>query len=215
MNFHYGSRDRGIWERIFAKMPAEWRDAPPSDAMLQCRHYFVAHRCQRLLDLGCGFGRWALFLAGGGPTEIVGLDYAENGIRAGAEWARRSSAQAKFVVARAPLLPFRCQTFDGLLAAVLLDNLSKADLVRTMREVNHVVRPGAPGFFVFNPYLTEADLASLPEGNPTKDCMHVAYTDHELLRCVPGWSVTRRGSSTEGFRILEATYVEGGPEQQE
>ena len=71
MSEEYREKDRAIWQRIFATMPPTWFEAPPSDAMEQCRTYFQMNPCARLLDLGCGFGRWALFLAGQGPAEIV------------------------------------------------------------------------------------------------------------------------------------------------
>jgi ubiquinone/menaquinone biosynthesis C-methylase UbiE len=202
----YAEKDRAIWQRIFATMPQAWFEAQPSDAMEQCRSFFEANPCERLLDLGCGFGRWALFLAGHGPVEIVGVDYAENGIRAASAWARRAGANAQFLVAAATSLPFRRATFDGVLAALLLDNLSRADLGRTLREINYSTRSGARGFFVFNPYLTEADLSSAPDDNPTKECMHVAYKDDELPAALPGWAVVRTIVSAERFRIVEGIY---------
>lgn len=73
-------------------MPEEWYDAPPSDAMIRCRSYFEAHPCTRLLDLGCGFGRWAQFLDGHGVGEIVGLDYAGRGVRLASAWAKRAGS---------------------------------------------------------------------------------------------------------------------------
>ncbi|HUP00435.1 MAG TPA: class I SAM-dependent methyltransferase [Gemmatimonadota bacterium] len=199
-------RDQAAWERIFAAIPADWYSAPPSDAMNQCRAYFAANSCQRLLDLGCGFGRWAQYLTGHGTKEVVGIDYAEHGIRAAVAWARREGFNGKFVVASVAELPFHGQRFDGVLAAVLLDNLTRADCARVVREVNAVARRGARGFFVFNPRLTPAELAAASDDNPTKDCTHVVYEDEELTGCLPGWTVTRVGPTAERFRVVEATY---------
>ena len=95
-------------------MPEEWYGAPPSESMNQCRVYFAAHPCTRLLDLGCGFGRWAQFLAGHGVVEVVGIDYAEHGIRAACSWARRAGFNARFVAASAMALPFRDRPFDTI-----------------------------------------------------------------------------------------------------
>jgi ubiquinone/menaquinone biosynthesis C-methylase UbiE len=203
----YVARDQAVWEGIFAGMPEEWYDAPPSDAMVQCRSYFEAHPCSRVLDVGCGFGRWAQFLVGHGVGQVVGVDYAEPGIRAACGWAERAGFNARFVVGSAMALPFHGHSFDGVLAALILDNLSRADCARAVRTLNAVVRAGGRGFFVFNPALTGAELAALPDDNPTKGCMHVVYDDDELTACLPGWSVTRVGSSAERFRLIEATLV--------
>ena len=203
----YVTHDRAVWEGIFVRMPPEWYEAPPSDAMVRCRTYFEAHPCKRVLDIGCGFGRWAQFLVGHGIEEVVGIDYAERGIRAARAWAERGGFNARFVIGSAIALPFHGRPFDGVLAALVLDNLSRADCVKSVRSLRSVVQVGGRGFFLFNPALTAAELAAIPDDNPTKGCMHVAYKDHELPGCLAGWSVTRIGVSAERFRIIEATLV--------
>jgi ubiquinone/menaquinone biosynthesis C-methylase UbiE len=203
----YASHDRAVWEGIFDRIPAEWYVAPPSDAMVQCRAYFGRNACRRVLDIGCGFGRWAQYLVGHGVEEMVGIDYAMRGVRAARAWAKRSRFNARFVVGSATALPFRGPCFDGVLAALILDNLSRTDCARAVRALNSVAQVGARGFFVFNPVLTSAEIAAIPDDNPTKSCMHVAYADHELASCLAGWSVTRVGSSVERFRLIEATLV--------
>ena len=205
MRNDYLEHDRAIWEGIFEKIPAEWYEAPPSDAMLQCREFFRVNPVRRLLDLGCGFGRWAMMLAGG--REVVGVDYALGGVRAASQWAKTKGARARFVAASALALPFRPMVFDGILAALLLDNLSREDFGKVMESVHRVIRVDSPGFFVFNPDLTEQDAAPIAEDNPTKDCMHVAYRDHELPARLDGWAVSRVGVSKEGFRIVEARFA--------
>lgn len=207
----YAAHDRAVWETIFAGVPAAWYEAPPSDAMARCRAYFDAHPCHRLLDLGCGFGRWAQFVAGHGVEEIVGLDYAEGGIRAASAWAERARFHARFVVGSAMALPFHGRRFDGVLAALILDNLSRADGTRSVMELNRVVQPGGRGFFVFNPVLTAAEVAAVTDDNPTKGCMHVVYDDQELAGFLNGWSVTSFNSSAEGFRLIEATFPGHSP----
>jgi ubiquinone/menaquinone biosynthesis C-methylase UbiE len=206
----YVTHDQAVWEGIFGRMPAGWYEAPPSDAMVRARAYFEAYPCKRVLDVGCGFGRWAQFLAGHGVEEVVGIDYAERGIRAARAWAERAAFNARFVVASAMALPFHGQPFDGVLAALIFDNLSRADCVEAVRSLNSLVRAGGPGFFVFSPALTAAELAAIPDGNPTKGCMHVAYEDDELPGCLPDWSVTTVGVSAEGFRLVEATRLARG-----
>jgi len=198
----YRERDWAVWEGIFGKIPLEWYQAPRSDAMAQCLRFFTENPVRRLLDLGCGFGRWAMMLAD--EFDVVGVDYAQGGVRAASEWAKRTGSRADFVAAGALELPFRPAAFDGILVALLLDNVSREDLGKVMRNVNRVVQARSPGFFVFNPYLTERDVARMSEDNPTRSCMHVPYRDDELPGCLGGWAVSRTGVSKEGFRILEA-----------
>lgn len=204
---NYSVHDRAVWEGIFAGMPAEWYDAPPSGAMARCRGYFEASARRRVLDIGCGFGRWAQYLAGHGVDEVVGLDYAEGGIRAASEWVARAGFNARFTVGSATALPFHGRPFDGALAALILDNLSRDDCALAVDELSRVVQTGGLGFFVFNPRLTPADLTAKSQGNPTSSCTLVEYEDHELAACLEGWSITRFDRSAEGFRLVEATLT--------
>jgi ubiquinone/menaquinone biosynthesis C-methylase UbiE len=174
--------------------------------MNQCLEYFVAHPCRRVLDVGCGFGRWAQYIVGHGVAEVVGVDYAEGGIRAASAWAGGDRRSTRFAVGSAMALPFRRRPFDGVLAALLLDNLNRSDCLTAVRSLNAVTQPGARGFFVFNPAFTAAELATVPDDNPTKGCMHVVYEDAELPARLPGWSITRLGCTAEGFRVVEATF---------
>jgi ubiquinone/menaquinone biosynthesis C-methylase UbiE len=202
----YLKHDRAVWERLFATMPAEWYDAPPSDAIEQCRAYFAKSSCTRLLDIGCGFGRWAHFLVGHGVDEVVGIDYAVNGVRAATAWARRAGSRARFVATSATALPFRERLFDGVLAALLLDNLSRVDCAVAVQGLNGVTKHGAHGFFVFNPVMTESELATVRNDNPTKECRRVDYRDEELSACLSGWSISRLACTRERFRVIEAVF---------
>lgn len=203
----YRSHDRAVWQAVFGDIPVAWYDAPASDAMRHCRAFFERHPCRHVLDLGCGFGRWAQYLAGHGVQEIVGVDYAPLGVRAASDWARRHGFGARFAAGSAMALPFRSGVFDGVIAALILDNLSRDDAAHAVVELNRVVQPGARGFFVFNPLMTAADLAALPGDNPTKDCMHVVYDDGELASLLAGWSTTPPRRSAEGFRLIESSFA--------
>jgi hypothetical protein len=101
-------------------------------------------------------------------------------------------------------LPFEESSFDGVLAALVLDNLSRVDCARAVAALSAVVQRGARGFFAFSPVLTEAELAAVKPDNPTSGCMHVVHEDHELPARLPGWSVTRTGTSAERLRLIEA-----------
>ncbi|MPY89550.1 MAG: methyltransferase domain-containing protein [Luteitalea sp.] len=135
-----------------------------------------------------------------------GRRLCRTGVRAAQSWASCAGFNARFLVGSAMALPFRGRPFDGVLAALVLDNLSRADCAQAVRALSTVVRAGTRGFFVFNPVLTPAELAAIPEDNPTKGCMHVVYEEHELATCLTGWSVMRYGSSAERFRLIEATF---------
>jgi ubiquinone/menaquinone biosynthesis C-methylase UbiE len=98
------------------------------------RRWLVGSARGRVLDLGCGTGRsLALF---GADATVVGLDPAWDSLRR----ARRRAPGVWLVMASAEALPFRDQTFDTVISALVF--CSVPDPRRGLREVRRVLRPG-------------------------------------------------------------------------
>jgi 2-polyprenyl-6-hydroxyphenyl methylase/3-demethylubiquinone-9 3-methyltransferase len=87
----------------------------------------------RLLDLGCGKGRFAARLAREG-AEVVGLDRSPGMLAEAAGLAR--------VLGTAARLPFPDAGFDGVLAVEVLQHLPARGLDRAIAEACRVLRPG-------------------------------------------------------------------------
>jgi 2-polyprenyl-6-hydroxyphenyl methylase/3-demethylubiquinone-9 3-methyltransferase len=88
---------------------------------------------RRILDLGCGKGRFATHLAAGG-AEVVGLDLSARMI-ARAEGLDR-------VLASARRLPFGPGVFDAVVAVEVLQHVSPDTIGGVLSEVARVLRPG-------------------------------------------------------------------------
>jgi ubiquinone/menaquinone biosynthesis C-methylase UbiE len=98
------------------------------------RRWLVGSARGRVLDLGCGTGR-SLPLFGADAT-VVGLDPAWDSLVR----ARRRAPGVWLVMASAEALPFRDQTFDTVISALVF--CSVPDPSRGLREVRRVLRPG-------------------------------------------------------------------------
>lgn len=93
----------------------------------------------RLLDLGCGAGVTAEYIAARTGAEVTGLDYAASAI---AEAQRRSADRDRLTFIQADLNAFELppRAFD---AAISIDGLySLADLAGTLSKVVRAIRPG-------------------------------------------------------------------------
>ncbi|MBN8508937.1 MAG: methyltransferase domain-containing protein [Burkholderiales bacterium] len=95
---------------------------------------------RRVLDVGCGTGNLALFMAQRDPTlaRVHGIDVCP----AYVEYARRRSddARLQFHIGDACALPFSDGTFDHALAMLALQFMPRAELA--VHEMRRVTRPG-------------------------------------------------------------------------
>jgi len=95
----------------------------------------------RVLDLGCGTGRHALWLAGQGAA-VTGIDFSEGMLE-----EARGKPGADFVrfLARDlhQPLPFEDGTFDRVVSGLVLEHLK--DLDPFFAEARRVLRPGGRG----------------------------------------------------------------------
>ena len=98
--------------------------------------------CRRILDVGCGEGLPALYLAERAGT-VVGLDAAPNMIAAArANAGRLGLANASFEVGGLEALPFGDREFDGASICGTLESMDWPDVLRTITEVRRVLEPG-------------------------------------------------------------------------
>jgi SAM-dependent methyltransferase len=96
----------------------------------------------QVIDLGCGTGENALYLASRGLT-VVGVDAAPTAIARAQEKARLRSTEATFLVADALALEALERTFDVGIDCGLFHTFSDADRARFGRSLQRILRAGA------------------------------------------------------------------------
>jgi SAM-dependent methyltransferase len=95
----------------------------------------------RLLDVGCGWGRWSIAAARAGFT-ATGVDPDEDAIAAARRVARDLGSSATFVGGSADRLPFDDASFDVVFSFSVLQHLSDEVVERAFDEARRVLTPG-------------------------------------------------------------------------
>jgi len=100
----------------------------------------------RILDLGCGQGRYSIWCAQWG-ARVVGLELSERMVALGRAAAERARVTVDFRVGPASdLAHFPSASFDGVVSGMAVDYFD--DLPAVAAQIHRVLRPG--GWFVFS-----------------------------------------------------------------
>lgn len=143
-----------------------------------------------VLDVGCGAGRHALYLQTKG-FNVVALDISRLAIR-----VARKCGVSNPILAAAPWLPFRNETFDTLL--LMFNNFGICggyqETMRYLRELNRILKQGG------------CILASSLHPTLTADESHLKYHELNRKRGLPVGLVTVRleydGEVGNWFKLL-------------
>lgn len=99
-------------------------------------------RESKVIDIACGKGSSAVFLAENYGCDVVGIDLSEDLVQEAKETARRKglAARVTFQVGNAMELPFPDNSFDAALSQAML--VLVEDKVKTIKEAQRVVKEG-------------------------------------------------------------------------
>jgi SAM-dependent methyltransferase len=96
---------------------------------------------QRLLDLGCSWGRWCVAASRAGYA-VTGIDPSLGALLAAQRVTKQLGAAGQFVCGDARKLPFPDAAFDVVHSYSVLQHLSDDDAIAAWSEAARVLKPG-------------------------------------------------------------------------
>ncbi len=99
----------------------------------------------RLLDLGCGWGRWSIAAARKG-YRVTGIDHNFSRLVLAQRACRQLGVSAEFVCCDVRRLPFRRASFDVVFSYSVVQHFSKPDGRRIVGEAGRVLAPAGTAF---------------------------------------------------------------------
>jgi SAM-dependent methyltransferase len=132
-------------DTIYQNLPLDkipWNSETPPDALVELARSGKIRPC-RTIDLGCGAGNYAIFLAGLG-FEVTGVDSAPTAIEIARENAQKKGVSCNFIIA--DLLGDLHEvegTFDFAYDWELLHHILPEDREKYVKNVYRLLNPGA------------------------------------------------------------------------
>lgn len=97
----------------------------------------------RVVDLGCGIGRWSRWLRHKG-ADVVGVDISRDMLLAAA------SAKSRRVQGSVSQVPLQDETFDMAVSVTVLQHIPYEDQARAVAEISRLLRTGGTAFLIEN-----------------------------------------------------------------
>lgn len=102
----------------------------------------------RVLDMGCGSGRYSIALSLLGACEVIGVDYQAKAFAAAQEYCRQNSLNVKFQESNVHELPFEDASFDFVFCNGVLHHTSSIE--RGISELSRVLKkPGKAFLYLY------------------------------------------------------------------
>jgi SAM-dependent methyltransferase len=135
--------DVGHWEEKYRSGQTPWDTGRPSSELVRVVAEENLTPC-RAVDLGCGTGANAVWLASQG-YEVTGIDLSPLAVERARERARAANVNARFLQADVTQLPDLGGPFDFFFDRGCYHVVRREDVSGYLRALDRLTRPGAGG----------------------------------------------------------------------
>lgn len=191
-----------FYDELYAKNPAPFRLEPDDFVGLLPKYLHSGF----IIDLGCGYGRNALYLAGGNQFAVTAIDASREGIR---QLIRRANDLHFPVTAECvDILQYRfLRQYDACISTYVLHHLSLEDATKVITRMRvHTLRGGYNCIVAF---MNEGDLFDASNQRnffPGEDGLAGIYDEWEILRYTEEW-IQCRPDETGVKRFNKAAFL--------
>ena len=153
-----------------------------------------------VLDVGCGTGENALYLAAQG-LDVTGVDAAALAVRKATRKARRRGLRARFAVHDALGLESLGATFDTVVDSGLFHTFDDGERLRFRASLAAVLRPGGRYFMLC---FSERETGSGGPRRVTQGEIHDVFDGHgfTVVRIDPALLETREGDGRQAWLVV-------------
>lgn len=202
-----------FWERVLKTRDPETADFSQSTPHENLRTYcdIYLKRKARVLDLGCGGGRNAQFLAEEG-CDVYGMDISPSAVEFCSGRLARFNLKGTFIQGEMTDIPYEKGFFDGIVCVAALDHVTLTGARKAIQEIRRVKSPDSTVFLTFDPPGRDEEIkgeaVEQEDGSlyfvrgEQKGMLFRRYTDDEIRNLVGIENIISFERSDDGERII-------------
>ncbi len=206
---------RHYWEESFRGIDAETYDFTKSKPAASLAEFCISHLHEGalILDLGCGGGRNAQFLAMQG-YRVYEIDVAAAAARFCHTRFARCELSGTFAQGSFTHIPFPNASFAAVICIAALDHGTLGEAKASVAEMRRVLSPGGVILLTFDPPDTDEDIIHeaqvLSDGTlrfvrgNQKGMLFRRYNDQEITDLVGTNHIISFRHTTKGTRVVVA-----------
>ncbi|QWD44506.1 class I SAM-dependent methyltransferase [Polynucleobacter paneuropaeus] len=99
---------------------------------------------KKILDIGCGYGWFEIFLLSKSPQEVVGMECSTKDLNTISEHINDNRLTLK--VGSAILIPYQDNTFDIVTSWEVIEHIPKNSESKMLTEISRVLKPGGSAY---------------------------------------------------------------------
>ncbi len=134
------SKDKELFEKVYENPEAVWTEPDPPKELVELIETGKIKPC-KALDIGCGEGFYAIYLASKG-FDVTGIDISKNAIRLAKENAARQGVKIKFIAMNIIDLNKINDKFDFILEWALLHHIIPKQRQEYIEDIKGVLNKG-------------------------------------------------------------------------
>ncbi len=130
-----------FWEKRYRERGLEWGEGPSLVGRTAATYLAGRGVHNKILDIGCGYGRDCFYLAGKG-FDVIGMDVAQFALGLGEEWKRRVNADnIQFLCADMQNMVFKPDSFGAVALYNAMQLLDECQRRKMAAEIKRILQP--------------------------------------------------------------------------
>jgi SAM-dependent methyltransferase len=199
-----------FWQRAWAPLKTPYTQMPDLVYLNDIPASLREHNASTVLDLGCGSGWLAIFLAREN-FKVTGLDVADQALNLAKMWAQQENLEIQFDLGDIAKMPYQPESFDAVVANSIFEHLTTALAQATIDRVRLLLKPGGIFIGCFDKvgtgpgeYYELSDGTHVYTDKGRRGMMLRYFNDEELRTMFAGWTIIRFDELESGSRFVIA-----------